>query len=98
LRLVERFTPLSADAIQYEVTIEDPEVFTRSWQIAMPLYRRLETNMQLIEYPCIEFSEEFMYGHVRKEQLVKRWEGETMIIDITRKVPTGDRFYDWYRR
>jgi hypothetical protein len=98
LRLVERFTPLSADAIQYEVTIEDPDVFTRSWQIAMPLYRRLEPNMQLLEYPCIEFSEEFMYGHVRKEQLVKRWEGETMIIDITRKVPTGDRFYDWYRR
>jgi hypothetical protein len=98
LRLVERFTPLSADAIQYEVTIEDPDVFTRSWQIAMPLYRRLEPNMQLLEYPCIEFSEEFMYGHVRKEQLVKRWEGETMIIDITRKVPQGDRFYDWYRR
>ena len=98
LRLVERFTPLSADAIQYEATIEDPEVFTRSWQIAMPLYRRLEPNAQLIEYPCIEFSEEFMYGHVRKEPLVKRWESETMIIDITRKVPQGDRFYEWYRR
>ena len=98
LHLVERFTPLSADAIQYEVTIEDPEVFTRTWQIAMPLYRRLETNMQLIEYPCIEFSEEFMYGHVRKQPLVKHWEGETMIIDITRKVPEGDRFYEWYRR
>lgn len=97
LHLVERFTPLSADAIQYEVTIEDPEVFTRTWQIAMPLYRRLETNMQLIEYPCIEFSEEFMYGHVRKQPLVKHWEGETMIVDITRKIPPGD-VRDWYRR
>ena len=56
----------------------------------MPLYRRLEPNAQLIEYPCIEFAEEFMYGHVRKQQLVKRWEGETMIVDITRKVPPGD--------
>jgi hypothetical protein len=98
LHLVERFTPISRDAIRYEVTIEDPEVFTRSWRISMPLYRRLEPNIQLIEYPCLEFAEEFLYGHVRKNQLVKRWEGETMIIDITRKVPPEDRFYEWYRK
>jgi hypothetical protein len=64
----------------------------------MPLYRRLESNAQLIEYPCIEFSEEFMYGHVRKDQLVKRWEGETMIVEITRKVPPGDKFYESLRK
>jgi len=98
LHLVERFTPINPDAIRYEVTIEDPEVFTRPWRIAMPLYRRLEPHIQLIEYPCIEFAEEFLYGHVRKNQLVKRWEGETMIIDITRKVPPGDRFFEWYRK
>jgi len=98
LHLVERFTPISADAIHYEVTIEDPNVFTRPWQISMPLYRRLEPNMQLMEYRCIEFVEEFLYGHVRKEQLVKRWEGETIIVDITRKVPPGNAFYDWYRK
>src|SRR5438094_2241288 len=98
LHLVERFTPIHRDAIRYEVTIEDPETFTRPWRIAMPLYRRLEPNVQLIEYPCIEFAEEFLYGHVRKKQLVKRWEGETMIIDITRKVPPGDRFFEWYRK
>ncbi|MGH9202841.1 MAG: hypothetical protein ACRD2A_16570, partial [Vicinamibacterales bacterium] len=98
LKLVERYTPITTDAIRYEVTVEDPEVFTRSWRISMPLYRRLEPNSQLIEYPCIEFAEEFMYGHVRKQPLVTRWEGETMIVDITRKVPAGDRFYDWYRR
>ena len=96
--LVERFTPISPDAIRYEVTIEDPDVFTAPWKIAMPLYRRLEPNAQVIEYPCIEFAEEFMYGHVRKTQLVKRWEGETMIVDITRKVPPGDKFHEWYRR
>ena len=98
LKLVERYTPIAPDAIRYEVTIEDPEVFARPWKISMPLYRRLEPNSQIVEYPCIEFSEEFLYGHVRKEPLVKRWEGETMIVDITRKVPPGDRFYDWYRR
>ncbi len=98
LKLVERYTSINSDAIRYEVTIEDPEVFTRPWKISMPLYRRLEPNSQLIEYPCIEFAEEFLYGHVRKQPLVKRWEGETMIVDITRKVPPGDKFYDWYRR
>ena len=40
--------------------------------------------------------EEFLLGMLRREQLVKRWESETMTIDITRKVPEGDRFYDWY--
>ena len=57
----------------------------------MPLYRRLEPNAQLLEYRCIEFVEEFMYGDLRKKPLVKRWEGETMIVDITRKVPPGDK-------
>jgi hypothetical protein len=98
LHLTERYTPITADAIQYEVTIEDPETFTRPWKISMPLYRRLESNVQLLEYPCIDFAEEFLYGHVRKKPLVTHWEGETMIVDIKRKVPEGDRFFDWYRK
>jgi hypothetical protein len=98
LHLVERYSPIGPDAIRYEATIEDPKVFTRTWTIAMPLYRRLEPNATVIDYPCMEFSEEFMYGHLRKQQLVKHWEGETMIVDITRKIPPGDRFHEWYRR
>jgi hypothetical protein len=98
LKLTERYTPITPDALQYEVTIEDPDTFERPWTISMPLYRRLDPNAQLVDYPCIEFAEEFLYGHVRKAPLVKRWEGETMIVDITRKVPAGDQFYDWYRR
>jgi hypothetical protein len=98
LHLTERFTLMTPDVIQYEVTIEDPKVFTRPWRMAMPLYRRMEPNIQLLEYRCTEFAEEFLYGHVRKDQLVKRWEGETMIVDITRKVPPGDRFYEWFRK
>src|SRR5258707_15148483 len=64
----------------------------------MPLYRRVEPNMQLLEFRCNEFAEEFMYGNLRKQPLVKRWEGDTMTIDITRKVPPGDSFYQWYGR
>lgn len=98
LHLVERYSPLGANAIQYEVTIDDSNVFTRPWTIAMPLYRRLEPNATVLDYPCIEFAEEFMYGHLRKQQLVKHWESETMIVDITRKIPPGDRLHQWYRR
>ena len=67
LHLTERFTLMTPDVIQYEVTIEDPKVFTRPWRISMPLYRRMEPNIQLLEYRCTEFAEEFLYGHVRKE-------------------------------
>ena len=98
LRLTERFSPMSADAIWYEVTITDPETFTEPWTIAMPIYRRLDPNATVLDYPCIEFAEEFMYGHLRREQLVRRWEGETMIVEITRKIPPGDRLHEWYRR
>jgi hypothetical protein len=92
MKVTERFTPAgSLDdmfALRYEATIEDPKVFTRPWKISMPLYRRIEPNAQLMEFRCTEFVEELAFGHLRKEQLVKRYEGETLNIDITRKVPT----------
>ena len=98
LHLVERYTQMTPDVIRYEVTVEDPKTFSRPWRISMPLYRRMEPNAQLLEYRCIEFVEEFLYGNLRKQQLVKRWEGDTIIVDITRKVPAGDALHDWYRR
>lgn len=67
LHVVERYTPTSADALLYEATIEDPKVFTRPWKISLPLYRRLEKNAQLLEFKCVEFVEELMYGHLRKQ-------------------------------
>ena len=98
LHVTERFSLLTPDVIWYEATIEDPTVFTRAWRIAMPLYRRMEPNMQLLEYQCISFVEEFLYGNLRKTPLVTHWEGETMSIDVKRKVPPGDAFYAWFRK
>ena len=66
LHLVERYTPTSPNSLVYEVTVEDPKVFTRPWKMSMPLYRRLDKNMQLLEYNCVPFVEELMYGHLRK--------------------------------
>jgi len=58
LHVVERFTRTGRDHLQYEVTIEDPKVFTRPWKISMPLYRRLEKDAELLEYECYAYLEE----------------------------------------
>ncbi|MSO83017.1 MAG: hypothetical protein EXQ53_06945 [Acidobacteria bacterium] len=50
LHLVERYTLMGPDHLNYEVTIEDPKVFTRPWKMRMPLYRRKEPNVRLLEY------------------------------------------------
>jgi hypothetical protein len=69
LRVSERYTRTGPDHLWYEATIEDPEVFTRPWKIAMPLYRRLEPNAQLLDFKCVEFVEELMYGKYRRRPL-----------------------------
>jgi len=60
--VVERYTPLDANILMYEATIEDPKVFSRPWKISMPLYRHIEKNAQLMEFKCIPFSEDVLYG------------------------------------
>jgi hypothetical protein len=67
LHVVERYTRSAPDLVMYEARIEDPNVFMRPWTIRMPLYRRVEPNAQLLEYKCVEFAEELMYGHLRRE-------------------------------
>ncbi len=67
LHVTERYTPIDRNTISYEATMEDPKVFTRPWKISMPLYRHMEKNAQLMEYKCVEFVEELMYGHLRKK-------------------------------
>jgi len=67
LHVVERYTPRSADTLMYEATIEDPKVFSRPWKISMPLYRRVEKDAKLLEFKCVEFSEELLYGPLRKK-------------------------------
>src|SRR5687768_461441 len=62
LHVVERYTAIGPDHLLYEATIEDPKVFTRPWKITMPLYRRKEANARLLEFKCVEFSEELIYG------------------------------------
>ena len=67
LHVVERYTPITPYHIAYEATIEDPKVFTRPWKISMPLYRLVDKNAQLLEFKCVEFTEELLYGDVVKK-------------------------------
>ena len=69
LHVTERYTRISPDVISYEATIDDPKVFTRPWKISMPLYRRQEKNAQLMEFKCVEFVEQLLYGQWRKKPL-----------------------------
>ena len=62
LHVVERYTLMGPNHIGYEVTIEDPNVFTRPWKMSMPLYRRLDRNMQILDYECSAFDEAFRTG------------------------------------
>jgi len=66
LKVTERFT-LQGENLMYEARIEDPKTFTAPWTIRMPLYRRIEPNVQLLEFKCVEFSEELLYGDLKKK-------------------------------
>ena len=66
LHVMERYTPASPYHLMYEATIEDPKVFTRPWKISLPLYRRMDKNVQLLEYKCVPFTEELLYERFRK--------------------------------
>jgi len=51
LKLEERFTLEDADTLRYEVTVEDPKVFTRPWKISMPFHRQKDMD-RILEYQC----------------------------------------------
>jgi hypothetical protein len=68
-KVTERWTLTSDHTMRYEATIEDPEVYTRPWTIAFNLYKAVGEDAQLQQFKCVEFVEELMYGHLRKNPL-----------------------------
>ena len=67
LKVTERFTRTSEHTLDYSATMEDSEVFTRPWTIKMPLYKRVGSDARMLKFDCVEYVEEMMYGHLRKE-------------------------------
>ena len=58
LRVTERYTPTGPEHLRYEVTLEDPKVYTRPWKMSMTLYRIKEPNARLLEYECYALAAE----------------------------------------
>jgi hypothetical protein len=52
LHVVERFTRVSEDVIEYTVTVTDPKVYTAPWTVALPLNR--DPSYLMFEYACHE--------------------------------------------
>ena len=67
IHVEERWTAMSPYHLQYEATITDENVYSQPWKVSLPLYRRVDPNVQLLEFKCVEFAEELMYGHLRKD-------------------------------
>ena len=51
MNLVERFTRVDADTLEYEFTVTDPETWTSSWTASIPMRR---TDVPMYEYACHE--------------------------------------------
>ena len=51
LRLVERFTRVDAETLDYEFTVHDPEIWTAPWTATVPMRR---SDEPLYEYACHE--------------------------------------------
>ena len=69
MKVTERYTPIDADHLQYEATIDDPTTFSRPWKISMPLYRRVEPDARLIEYECFAMQ---VFEGGRYDEMIRR--------------------------
>jgi hypothetical protein len=54
IHVVERYTPVDSDNINYEATITDPKVYTRPWTIKFGLRRNRQAGFELMEFACVE--------------------------------------------
>jgi hypothetical protein len=66
LHVVERYTFAGPDAIDYTATLEDPQTFSRPWSIHFRLYRNADSQAHLMEFKCVPFTEELLYGDLYK--------------------------------
>lgn len=54
VHFTERFTPLGSDELDYEVTVEDPRVYTRPWKLAARFKRAHPNDYEFFEDACHE--------------------------------------------
>jgi hypothetical protein len=69
MTVTERYTPVSPYHVRYTATIHDPNTFTRDWTMSLLLYKGMAEDDRLQQFKCVEFVEELIYGHLRKNPL-----------------------------
>jgi len=67
LKVVERYTLAGPDAIDYSATLEDPETFSRPWTMRFRLVRNPNPAQHLMEFKCVPFTEQLLYGEFYKQ-------------------------------
>ena len=67
LKVVERYTLAGPDAIDYSATLEDPQTFSRPWTMRFRLVRNPNPQQQLMEFKCVPFTEQLLYGEFYKQ-------------------------------
>ena len=67
LKVVERYTLVGSDAIDYSATLEDPETFSRPWTMRFRLVRNPNPEQHLMEFKCVPFTEQLLYGEFYKQ-------------------------------
>jgi hypothetical protein len=69
LKVVERWTPMDATHVKYSATLTDADTYTKPWTMNMVLYKHVGDDARLQQFKCVEFVEELIYGHLRKNPL-----------------------------
>jgi hypothetical protein len=67
-RVIERFTPTGPDSMDYEITVDDPATYTRSWTASIPMSK---VEGPLYEYACHEGNyglRNILAGHRKEEE------------------------------
>ena len=69
MKVVERYRYTAPGVVRYEAEITDPTTFTRPWKMSMNLYKHVGEDARLGQFKCVEFVEELLFGHLRKNPL-----------------------------
>ena len=81
-KITERYTRIGPDHMRYQVTVEDPQIYTRPWKMSMTLYRIVDPGAEIIEFKCIPAAEQALYG-----RYTKNW--KPPVFDLQSQMPAS---------
>ncbi len=67
LHVVERYTMMDPYTINYEATLDDSQIYTKPWKVNLILYKNRQKDARLLEYKCVEFTEQLLYGDLARK-------------------------------